>query len=48
MSGNNFKKVLTSQPVIKVIQKELSKASGIKIGENDISEMLADLFECKE
>ncbi len=27
MSGNNFKKVLTSQPVLKVIQKELSKAS---------------------
>ena len=47
MSGNNFKKVLTSQPVLKVIQKELSKASGIKIGENDISTMLADLFECK-
>jgi hypothetical protein len=47
MSGNNFKKVLTSQPVLKVIQKELSKASGIKIWENDISVMLADLFECK-
>jgi predicted type IV restriction endonuclease len=46
MSGTNFKKVLTSQPVLKVIQKELSKASGIKIGENDISKMLIDLFEC--
>ena len=47
MSGSNFKKVLISQPVLKVIQRELSKVSGIKIGENDISEMLVDLFDCK-
>lgn len=47
MSGSNFKKVLTSQPVVKVIQKELAKASGIKVGENDISGMISDLFECK-
>lgn len=47
MSGNNFKKVLTSQAVVKVIQRELSKASGIKIGENDISNMIAELFDCQ-
>lgn len=47
MSGNNFKKVLTSQPVLKVIQRELSKASWIKVWENDISTMLWDLLDCK-
>ncbi len=31
MSGNNFKKVLTSSPVLKVIQRELVKARGVKV-----------------
>ena len=44
MSGNNFKKVLTSSPVLKVIQRELVKASGVKVGEADIAQMLGELI----
>ena len=44
-SGKNFKKVITSQAVVKVIQRELAKATNTKIGESDILEMLEDLFK---
>lgn len=48
MSGNNFKKVLTSPAVLKIIQRELAKASGVKVGENEIATMLSDLISSEK
>ena len=47
MSGKNFNKVITSLPVIKLIQKELSKMTDTKIWENEVLEMIETMIISK-
>ncbi len=47
LSEGNFKKVLLGKSCVALVRRELSKITGIKIGENDVTDMLGRLF-CKD
>ncbi len=47
LSEWNLKKVLFGKSIVNSIRRELSKITGVKIGENDVTDLLTKLFETK-